>query len=83
VLGGSSNVGVLATGVVRDQADDAFTGGFDYNLRWDQNRMNWNGHWAATRAPGDEGLQTSGGGVMNFNLERTWSSTSGCAPMQT
>jgi hypothetical protein len=70
VFGGSSNVGVLATGVVRDQADDAFTGGFDYNLRWDQNRTNWNGHWAATRAPGDEGLRTSGGGVMNFNVER-------------
>ena len=44
--------------------------GSTYNLRWDQNRMNWNGHWAATRAPGDEGLRTSGGGVTNFNLER-------------
>ena len=72
VLGGSSNVGVLATGVFRDQADDAFTGGFDYNLRWDQNRVNWNGHWAATRAPGDAGLQTSGGGVTNFNIEHTY-----------
>ena len=69
-MGGSSNVGVLATGVFRDQADDAFTGGVDYNLRWDQNRVNWNGHWAATRAPGDEGLQTSGGGVTNFNVQR-------------
>jgi len=70
VLGGSSNVGVLATGVFRNQADDAFTGGADFNLRWNQNRVNWNGHWAATRAPGDEGMRTSGGGVTNFNVQR-------------
>ena len=68
VLGGSSNVGVLATGVFRDQADDAFTGGFDHTLRWDQNRVVWNGHWAVTRAPDDDGLQTSGGGTTNFNV---------------
>ena len=70
VLGGSSNVGVLATGVFRDQADDAFTGGIDYNLRWDQNRVNWNGHWVATHAPFDDGVRTSGGGVTNFNVSR-------------
>jgi hypothetical protein len=70
VLGGSSNVGVLATGVFRDQADDAFAGGIDYNLRWDQNRVNWNGHWAATRASGGEGMRTSAGGVTNFNVSR-------------
>ena len=70
VLGGSSNVGMLATGVFRDDADDAFTGGIDYNLRWDQNRVNWNGHWAATHAPGDGGVRTSGGGVTNFGMSR-------------
>jgi hypothetical protein len=70
VLGGSSNIGALATGVFRDEADDAFTGGIDYNLRWDQNRVNWNGHWVATRAPGDNGLRTSGGGLTNFGVSR-------------
>ena len=70
VLGGSSNVGMLATGVFRDEADDAFTGGIDYNLRWDQNRVNWNGHWVATRAAGDNGVRTSGGGLTNFNVSR-------------
>jgi hypothetical protein len=70
VLGGSSNVGVLATGVFRDEADDAFTGGIDYNLRWDQNRVNWNGHWVATHAPGDGGVRTSGGGLTNFGVSR-------------
>jgi hypothetical protein len=77
VWGGSSNVGALATGVVREKSDDAFTGGFDYNLRWDQNRATFNGHWVATRAPGDGGVRTSGGGVSNFNFTRkhwgTWS----------
>jgi hypothetical protein len=70
VLGGSSNVGAIGTGVLRPGADDAFTGGFDYNLRWDQNRKYWNGHWVLTRAPGDGGLKNGGGGVMNFGIGR-------------
>ena len=70
VMGGSSNVGAIATGVLRPGVDDAFTGGIDYNLRWDQNRTNWNGHWVATRAPGDGGLKTGGGGVTNFSFNR-------------
>ncbi|MGH9332102.1 MAG: DUF5916 domain-containing protein, partial [Vicinamibacterales bacterium] len=70
ILGGSSNIGALATGVFRDGADDAFTGGIDYNVRWDQNRGTVNGHWVTTRAPGDGGLKTGGGGVTNFNVSR-------------
>jgi hypothetical protein len=70
VMGGSSNVGVLGTSVLRPGVDDAFSGGIDYNLRWDQNRTNWNGHWVATRAPGDDGLKTGGGGVTNFSFNR-------------
>jgi hypothetical protein len=70
VMGGSSNVGVLGTGVLRPGVDDAFTGGIDYNLRWDQNRTRWDGHWVATRAPGDGGLKTGGGGVTNFSFNR-------------
>ena len=70
VRDGSSTVGAIATGVFRDRADDAFTGGFDYNLRWDNNRTQWNGHWVATRAPGTGGVRTSGGGVTNVNISR-------------
>jgi len=33
IWGGSSNVGALVTGVVRQQSADAFTGGIDYTLR--------------------------------------------------
>jgi hypothetical protein len=72
VLGGSSNVGGIVTGVVREKSDDAFTGGFDYNLRWDENRASFNGHWVATRAPGRDGVQTGGGGVTNFNFNRKY-----------
>jgi hypothetical protein len=72
VLGGSSNIGALVTGVFRAQSDDAFTGGMDYNLRWDQNRLVWNGHWVATRAPGAGGLRTSGGGVTNLSYARKY-----------
>lgn len=76
IFGGSSNIGGLVTGVTRETSEDAYTAGIDYNLRWDQNRAVLNGHWAATRAPGDTGVRTSGGGVANFNVSRkhwnTW-----------
>ena len=48
---GTSNVGMIATGVMRQNDLDAAAAGGDFNLRWDRNRVNWNGHWAATRAP--------------------------------
>lgn len=70
VLKGTSNIGAIFTGVVREKDDDAFTGGVDYNLRWDRNRVTWNGHWVATRAPGTGGVATSGGGLTNFNFSR-------------
>ena len=42
-----------ATSVVRDGDADAFTGGGDYNIRWNSNRYVWNGHWLGTHAPID------------------------------
>ena len=69
-LRGSSNIGALVTGVFRERADDAFTGGFDHNIRWDQNRARLDGHWVITHAPGPNGMRTSGGGVTNFNVSR-------------
>jgi hypothetical protein len=74
---GSSNVGALVTGVVREKAQDAFTGGFDYNLRWDNNRTRLDGHWVITHAPGTGGIKTSGGGVANFNFTRKHFNTGG------
>ena len=70
VMNGTSNVGAIATGVFREQSEDAFTGGIDYSLRWDRNRVNWNGHWVTTRAPGPGGMKTSGGGLTNFSVSR-------------
>jgi len=71
---GTSNIGALFTGVLREKDEDAFTGGLDYNLRWDRNRVVWNGHWVVTHAPGtpgtDERVATSGGGLTNFNFSR-------------
>jgi hypothetical protein len=67
---GSSNIGAIFTGVFREKDADAFTGGIDYNLRWDRNRVVWNGHWAATRAPESGNVATSGGGLTNFNFSR-------------
>lgn len=67
---GSSNIGALVTGVMRDRGPDAFTGGIDYSLRWDRNRTVWNGHWAVTHAPGNNGTKSGGGGVTNFDVSR-------------
>ena len=74
IWNGSSNVGAIATAVVREQDADAFAGGFDYTLRWNRNRDQWNGHWAITHAPGTDGTRTDIGGVTNFNVTRKhWS----------
>ena len=76
VFGSSSNIGAIVTSVLRERGDDAYTGGIDYNLRWNENRAVVDGHWVATRAPGDDGVRTGGGGVANFNFSRkhwnTW-----------
>ena len=67
ILRGSSNAGAIGTAVVRDGAADAFTGGGDYNLRWDSNRYVWNGHWVGTRAPISGTVRNGFGGVTNFS----------------
>ncbi len=74
---GSSNIGALVTGVLREKSEDAFTGGFDHNLRWDENRTRLDGHWVITHAPGTGGVKTSGGGVTNFNFSRKNLNTGG------
>jgi hypothetical protein len=66
ILRGSSNVGAIATAVVREGDADAFTGGGDFNIRWNGNRYVWNGHWLGTHAP-ISGTVTNGfGGLTNF-----------------
>ena len=67
---GSSNIGAIATGVIREKLDDAYTGGFDYNVRWNRNRDSLNGHWVATHAPGPDGVKNGFGGVANMNFNR-------------
>ncbi len=67
ILGSTSNVGAIATAVVRERDADAFTGGVDYNLRWGRNRFTWDGHWVGTRAPFADGLRNGFGGVTRFN----------------
>lgn len=66
ILGGSSNVGALATAVVRENDFDAFTAGLDHKIRWHRNRWQWDGHWAITSAPGPGGIRTGFGGITNF-----------------
>jgi len=64
---GSSNVGGLFTGVMREKDFDAYTGSVDYSLRWSQNKFNWNGQWSGTRSAISGEMQNGFGGVTNFN----------------
>lgn len=68
ILGGSSNVGALATAVLREKSFDAYTGSVDYSFRWSQNRFNWNGQWSGTRAPISDVMKSGFGGVTNFSF---------------
>ena len=67
VLHGSSNVGVIGTAVVREGDADGFTGGPDFNLRWDRNLFALSGHWVGTRARVADTMETGFGGVTNFS----------------
>ncbi len=66
---GGSNIGAIATAVVREKDLDAYTGGVDYTLRWNKNKYNWNGHWVGTHAPIGGVVKSGFGGVTNFNYE--------------
>ena len=67
---GSSNLGGIATAVVRDGDRNAFTGGFDHTLRWDSNRGSWTGIWALSHAPFSDGMREGFAGLSNFNYAR-------------
>jgi hypothetical protein len=70
VMKGTSNVGLIATSVVRENDLNAFAGGGDYSLRWDRNRVSFNGHWVGTHAPVSGVMKSGFGGVTNFNFTR-------------
>jgi uncharacterized protein DUF5916 len=65
--GATSTIGAIGTAVVRDGDADAFTGGIDYNFRWNRNQYQWDGHWIGTHAP-ISGVHENGvGGATRFN----------------
>jgi hypothetical protein len=64
-----SNVGAVATAVVRDNDQDAFTGGVDYNFRWKQNLYRMDGHWIGTHAPISGVVHNGFGGANRFNYQ--------------
>jgi hypothetical protein len=67
ILRGSSNVGGLFTGVLRDGDYDAYTGSVDHTLRWNSNKYSWNGQWSGTRSAINGEMENGFGGVTNFN----------------
>jgi hypothetical protein len=77
ILGDTSNVGLIATSVVREKDLNAVTLGGDATLRRDQNRFFWNAHWVGTRAPVDGRLRYGLGGATNVNFNRKHYSLNG------
>ena len=67
IRGGSSNIGGHATAVLRESDFDAYTGSFDYSLRWGSNKYTWSGQWSGTRSAIDGVMETGFGGITNFN----------------
>ncbi|HYB93798.1 MAG TPA: DUF5916 domain-containing protein [Vicinamibacterales bacterium] len=67
LFNGSSNIGGLFTGVVREKDFDGYTGSVDYSLRWNSNRYTWNGQWSGTRSAISSVMRNGFGGVTNFN----------------
>jgi hypothetical protein len=69
LFGGRSNVGAVGTAILRDNDQDAYTGGIDYNFRWKQNRYQWDGHWVGTHAPVAGVTRDGLGGATRFNYQ--------------
>ena len=67
IRGGSSNIGGHATAVLRENDVDAYTGSFDYSLRWGSNKYSWSGQWSGTRSAIGGVMATGFGGITNFN----------------
>ena len=67
IRGGSSNIGGHGTAVLRENDFNAYTGSFDYSLRWGSNKYSWTGQWSGTRSAIDGAMETGFGGLTNFN----------------
>jgi hypothetical protein len=67
ILNGTSNVGAIATAVIREKDLDAFTAGGDFNIRWNKNLYILNGQWVATHAPIDGDQKTAIGGATDLS----------------
>jgi len=79
VLGDTSNLGLIATNVMRELDANASLVGADATLRRDRNRLNLSGHAVATRAPIDDVVRNGMGAVVNseyttkyYNVNGHW-----------
>ncbi|MGE0812861.1 MAG: DUF5916 domain-containing protein [Vicinamibacterales bacterium] len=66
---GQSNVGLMATSVVRDGDADAFTGAADFSWRWASNKAQWTGLALGTYAPVDGRQQSGLAAVSNLSYD--------------
>ena len=67
IRGGSSNIGGHATAVLRDNDVDAYTGSFDYSLRWGSNKYSLSGQSSGTRSAIGGVMESGFGTITNFN----------------
>ena len=69
LFGARSNIGAIGTAVLRENDLDAYTGGFDYNFRWNSNKYQIDGHWIGTQAPVSGAIRNGFGGANRFNYQ--------------
>ena len=77
ILGETSNIGLIATSVVREKDLNAATIGGDATVRRDQNRFTWNAHWVETHGPVDGVIRNDLGGATNVNFSRKYFALNG------
>ncbi|MBI4553407.1 MAG: carbohydrate binding family 9 domain-containing protein [Candidatus Latescibacteria bacterium] len=72
IMGGNSNVGIIATAVNRHDAEPAYTGGVDWNLKWHQNTYGISGQVAGSRAGSFTNRQSGYAGQVELAKRNGW-----------
>jgi hypothetical protein len=71
-LGGNSTAGLLLTSVNRRDAESAYTGGFDWNLKWRKNTYGFSGQAAGSRTGETDDRKTGYATQLNLGKESGW-----------
>jgi hypothetical protein len=72
LLDGNSNAGVLLTAVNRQDAESAYTGGFDWNLKWKKSAYGFSGQVAGSQTGETDNRKTGYVTLFDLGKESGW-----------